>query len=110
MKFKRRNSIDLVDPICGNIGYDQPRPRFRGLAEQVVIEVLLGLQQRCAENVKTHRAVLRPLCDELRRTQVGSVADLPEHRCGGNVGDLTPVVGRALSAWPVITGNRTGTR
>ena len=51
---------------------------FRGLAEQVVVEVLFGLQQRCAENVKTHRAVLRPLCDELRRTQVGSVVDLPE--------------------------------
>ena len=51
---------------------------FRGLTERVAVEVLYGLQQRCAENVKTHRAVLRPLCDELRRTQVGSVVDLPE--------------------------------
>src|SRR6478736_1024622 len=51
---------------------------FRGLAQRVVVEVLFGLQQRCVENVKTHRAVLRPLCDELRRTQVGSLADLPE--------------------------------
>lgn len=51
---------------------------LRGLAERVVAEVLYGLQQRCAENIKTHRAVLRPLCDELRRTQVGSVTDLPE--------------------------------
>ena len=33
--------------------------------------------------------MLRPLCDALRRTQVGSVADLPEHRFGGDVGDLT---------------------
>ena len=51
---------------------------FRGLTEQVVVEVLFGLQQRCAENLKTHRAVLWPLCDELRRTQVASIADLPE--------------------------------
>lgn len=53
---------------------------FRGLAQRVVVEVLYGLQQRCAENVKTHRAVLRPLCDDLRRTQAGSVGDLPVPR------------------------------
>ena len=51
---------------------------FRGLPEQVVVEVLYGLQQRCIENFKTHRAILRPICDDLRRTQVASIIDLPE--------------------------------
>ena len=51
---------------------------FRGLTDQVVVEVLYGLQQRCTENVRTHRAVLRPLCDDLRRTQATSVVDLPQ--------------------------------
>lgn len=51
---------------------------LRGLPPLVVTEILYGLQQRCAENVKTHRAVLRPLCDDLRRTQVGSITELRE--------------------------------
>jgi integrase len=44
----------------------------------VVAELLYGLQQRNGEGIKTHRAVLRPLCDELRRTQVASIGELPE--------------------------------
>jgi integrase len=51
---------------------------MRGLPPLVVVEVLHGLQQRCADSLKTHRAVIRPLCDELRRTQVGSITRLPE--------------------------------
>ena len=50
---------------------------LRGLPRLVVAEVLYGLQRRCAEGVRTHRAVLRPLCDDLRRTQAGSIAGLP---------------------------------
>ncbi len=50
---------------------------LRGLPRLVVAEILYGLQRRCAEGVGTHRAVLRPLCDELRRTQAGSIAELP---------------------------------
>ena len=49
---------------------------LRGLPRLVVAEILYGLQRRCAEGVKTHRAVLRPLCDDLRRTRAGSIADL----------------------------------
>ncbi len=50
---------------------------LRGLPRLVVAEILYGLQRRCAEGVKTHRAVLRPVCDDLRRTQAGSVTELP---------------------------------
>jgi hypothetical protein len=50
---------------------------LRGLPRLVVAEILYGLQRRCAEGVKTHRAVLRPLCDDLRRTQAGSITELP---------------------------------
>ena len=50
---------------------------MRGLPRLAVAEILYGLQQRCAEGIKTHRAVLRPLCDDLRRTQAGSIAELP---------------------------------
>ena len=50
---------------------------MRGLPRLVVAEIFYGLQRRCAEGVKTHRAVLRPLCDDLRRTQACSITDLP---------------------------------
>lgn len=49
---------------------------LRGLPRLVVAEVLYGLQRRCAEGIRTHRTVLRPLCDDLRRTQAGSIAGL----------------------------------
>jgi len=51
---------------------------LRGLPRLVVAEILYGLQRRCAEGVLTHRAVLRPLCDDLRRLQAGSITGLPE--------------------------------
>jgi integrase len=51
---------------------------MRGLPPLVVAQLLYGLQRRCAEGVKTHRSVLRSLCDELRRRQVASVTELPE--------------------------------
>lgn len=59
---------------------------LRGLPRLVVAEILYGLQRRCAEGVLTHRAVLRPLCDDLRRLQAGSITkrwaaeDLPQRR------------------------------
>jgi integrase len=55
---------------------EEGRISLRGLPPLVVAEVLYGLQQRCAEGTKTHRAVLRPLCDRLRRIEVSSIADL----------------------------------
>ncbi|MGH3304104.1 MAG: tyrosine-type recombinase/integrase, partial [Streptosporangiaceae bacterium] len=50
---------------------------MRGLPPLAVAEILYGLQRRCAEGIKTHRAVLRPLCDDLRRTQAASITELP---------------------------------
>lgn len=43
----------------------------------MVAEILYGLQRRCEEGIQTHRSVLRPLCDDLRRTQAGSILGLP---------------------------------
>jgi integrase len=49
---------------------------LRGLAPLVVAELLVGLQQRCRINaVKTSDAVLRALCNDVRRRQVDSLAD-----------------------------------
>ena len=47
---------------------------LRGLPPLVVAELLVGLQQRCRINaVKTNDAVLRALCNDLLRQQVGSI-------------------------------------
>jgi integrase len=49
---------------------------LRGLPPLVVAELLVGLQQRCRiDAVKTSDAVLRALCNDVRRRQVGSLAD-----------------------------------
>ena len=49
---------------------------LRGLPPLVVAELLVGLQQRCRINaVKTNDAVLRALCNDVRRRQVGSLTD-----------------------------------
>ena len=49
---------------------------LRGLPPLVVAELLVGLQQRCRINaVKTSDAVLRALCNDFRRQQVGSLTD-----------------------------------
>jgi len=73
---------------------------MRGLPHRVVAELLYGLQQRSAEGIKTHRAILRPLCDDLRRTQVASISQLPA--------PPAPVpaslAGHALPPWPVFAG------
>jgi hypothetical protein len=49
---------------------------LRGLAPLVVAELLVGLQQRCRINaVKTSDAVLRALCNDVRRRQLESLTD-----------------------------------
>ena len=49
---------------------------LRGLPPLVIGEVLVGLQQRCRVNaVKTGDAVLRALCDDLRRQQLTSLGE-----------------------------------
>lgn len=42
----------------------------------VVVQVLFGVAQRAADGVKTRDPVLRWICDELRRQQVSTVADV----------------------------------
>lgn len=47
-----------------------------GLAPLVVVQVMYGLQQRSAQGIKTRDGVLRWICDELRRQQVATLADV----------------------------------
>src|SRR5215211_206652 len=62
----------LVDPPIGRGG----QISLRGLAPLVVMEVLVGLQQRCHnDRVRTKEADLRAVVDDLRRQQVQSLAD-----------------------------------
>ncbi|MGH3614310.1 MAG: hypothetical protein ACRDRK_17320 [Pseudonocardia sp.] len=42
----------------------------------VVVQVLFGVAQRAGEGVKTRDPVLRWICDELRRQQVNTIADV----------------------------------
>lgn len=62
----------LTEPAIGRGG----EVSLRGLPPVVVAEVLFGLQQRCRINaVKTDDAVLRSVCDDLRRQRVTTIAD-----------------------------------
>jgi site-specific recombinase XerD len=47
---------------------------LRGLPPLVVLEVLLGLQQRTRDGAKANDVSLRAVCDTLRRQQVTSIA------------------------------------
>ena len=48
---------------------------LRGLPPGLVIEVLLGLQQRCATERRTPHKLLRTICDDMRRQQVTTIAE-----------------------------------
>lgn len=62
----------VAEPAIGRGG----EVSLRGLPPLVVAELLVGLQQRCRINaVKTDDAVLRAFCNDVRRRQVGSLAD-----------------------------------
>lgn len=109
-----------VEPAVGFGG----EVSLRGLPDLVVAEVLFGLQQRCRINaVKTDDAVLRSLCDDLRRQQVATVADyyLAADRgleFKGLANCLAAHVGRALSTpetevgkddWDLVVFGHNGT-
>ena len=47
---------------------------LRGLPPSLVIEVLFGLQQRCATERRTPHKLLRTICDDMRRQQVTTIA------------------------------------
>jgi len=65
---------------------------FRGLADRVVCEVLLGLQQRCRlDGVKTKDSDLRVFAEHLRRQQVRRLQDYVP--AGPTVGTLPALVG-----------------
>src|SRR5260370_18850503 len=49
---------------------------FKGLAEQVQLELLLGLQLRTSAGIRTLVTALRPLVAVLRRTEAARLADL----------------------------------
>ena len=61
---------------------------LRGLPPLVVVEVLLGLQQRTRGGAKANDVCLRAVCDALRRQQVVSIA----------VGDADSVPGKPARA------------
>ncbi|MEU5547735.1 hypothetical protein AB0G85_36225 [Streptomyces sioyaensis] len=64
---------------------------MRGLADRVVCEVLLGLQQRCRlDGVKTKDSDLRVFVEHLRRQQVARLEDYV--RAGPTVGTLPALV------------------
>lgn len=49
---------------------------LRGLPTLVIVQVLIGLQQRCRlDAVRTKEAELRSVCDDLRRQQVAAIGD-----------------------------------
>lgn len=53
---------------------------LRGLPDLVVAQVLLGLQRRCqVDAVRTKEAVLKAVCDDLRRQQVTSISHYQLH-------------------------------
>ncbi|MGO9354560.1 MAG: tyrosine-type recombinase/integrase [Mycobacterium sp.] len=62
----------VTEPAIGRGG----EVSLRGLPPLVVAELLVGLQQRCRINaVKTSDAVLRAVCNDVRRRQVRSLTD-----------------------------------
>ena len=63
---------------------------LRGLPPGLVIEILFGLQQRCAAERRTAHKLLRTICDDMRRQQVTTIAEFTP----GNV--QRPIVGSFL--------------
>ena len=67
---RRWNQIAEPVPVTGQVN-------LRGLAPLAVAELLYGLQQRVAAEVTSYCRFLRRLAQELRQTQVSSLAGLP---------------------------------
>ena len=109
-----------TDPAIGRGG----EVSLRGLEPLVTTQVLYGLQQRClVERVQTRESDLRAVCDDLRRQQVGSVADyvVPKSSDPGFLGltkSLLAHARRALSSpetevgrdeWDLVLFGHSGT-
>ena len=67
---RRWNRTAEPVPVTGQVN-------LRGLAPLVVAELLYGLQQRAAAECTSYCRFLRRLAQELRQTQVSSLAELP---------------------------------
>ncbi|MCU1510466.1 MAG: hypothetical protein JWO34_306, partial [Arthrobacter sp.] len=53
---------------------------FKGLLDQVIIEILAGLQWRTDDHTKTSIIELRALVRHARQQQVSSIYDLLDHK------------------------------
>ena len=127
LRALRRREPDLdeqhwraTEPAIGRGG----EVSLRGLPPLLVSQLLFGLQQRCRFNVvKTNEAVLRVLCDDLRRQRVGSlgeyvIADSRDLEFKGLASGLAAHAGRALSTpetevgkdeWDLVVFGHSGT-
>ncbi|WP_280491306.1 tyrosine-type recombinase/integrase [Nocardia asiatica] len=77
-KVKKTVNPPELDAWCRGEGavVERGQISLRGLPEPVVTELLLGLQLRCAEGVRTPLRTLRNFTHKLRAQQVSTVADL----------------------------------
>ena len=90
---RRWNQIAEPVPVTGQVN-------LRGLAPLAVAELLYGLQQRAAAEVTSYCRFLRRLAQELRQTQVPSLAGLPaqgEPARRSLVNSLVAHLGRAFA-------------
>jgi len=90
---RRWNQIAEPVPVTGQVN-------LRGLAPLAVAELLYGLQQRVAAEVTSYCRFLRRLAQELRQTQVPSLAGLPaqdEPARRSLVNSLVAHLGRAFA-------------
>ena len=90
---RRWNQTAEPVPVTGQVN-------LRGLAPLVVAELLYGLQQRAAAEVTSYCRFLRRLAQELRQTQVPSLAELPvqdEPARRSLVNSLVAHLGRAFA-------------
>ena len=92
---RRWNQTAEPVPVTGQVN-------LRGLAPLVVAELLYGLQQRAGAEITSYCRFLRRLAQELRQTQVPSLAELP-------VRDGRPGGRWSIRWWPT-SGGRSPTR
>jgi len=90
---RRWNQTAEPVPVTGQVN-------LRGLAPMVVAELLYGLQQRAGAEITSYCRFLRRLAQELRQTQVPSLAELPvqdEPTRRSLVNSLVAHLGRAFA-------------
>ena len=89
--YVRWRTAVTTDPATGERAWRLTQPAvseggqvsLRGLAPLVVVQVLLGVQQRVRGGAKLTDVNLRAVCDTLRREQATSIEVLPVERVPG---------------------------